>query len=137
MEDQPDSLPQYAIDLSWYQTNGVSFEQQARSRLCPRCRERLRLEPDLDPLLTIAQCCGDDPEFIIPYTPIAEALFRVFLARGNQPATAAELEVELRARLGYSHGHRDVSAATIQRLLEHTTSYGFGRIEEAASVDQG
>lgn len=136
MEDQPDTLPQYAIDLSWYQTNGISFEHQARSRLCPRCRERLRLEPNLDPLSTIVECCGNDPDFITSYTSLAEALFRLFLARGNQPAVADQLEEELRTRLGYSHGYRDISAATIQRLLEHVTSYGFGRIDQATPWSQ-
>lgn len=129
MEDQEVAQPQYAIDLHWYQAKGLSLDQLVSTCLCPQCQERYRLESGFDPWAAIAECCGNDPSFITPFTPTAEALFRLFLAEGNQPMTPAQLEEELKARLGYSRGYRDTSAATIQRLLENTTSYGFRRFD--------
>lgn len=136
MENQEVAPSRYAIDLQWYQIMGLSFERLVQSRLCAGCLERSRLEPDFAPVKAIAECCGDDPDFITPYTPTAEAIFRLFLLNSNQPMTVAQMEEYLKGRLGYNRGYRDLSAATIQRLLDSGTSYGFSRVDEASSLSQ-
>ncbi len=136
MENQEVTLPRYAIDVQWYQIVGLSFERVIQSRLCAGCLERSRLEPDFAPIKAIAECCGDDPDFITPYTPTAEAMFRLLLLNSNQPMTVAQIEEDLKGRLGYNQGYRDVSTTTIQRLLDSGTSYGFRQIDEALSLNQ-
>ena len=35
--------------------------------------------------------CSKEPDYIIPATPLVDAVFRVFLANGNVPLTPVEL----------------------------------------------
>ena len=111
------------IDLDWYQQNNRSFFTLAHSRLCSKCRERLKGEISPAELLsTIKDCCSNAPEFITRRLPILESAFRLFLANGNQPLDLEELGKQLSERR--NGDTYCTSAEILPRLLGSDQYYG-------------
>ena len=111
------------IDLDWYQQNNRSFFVLAHSRLCAKCRERLKGEVSPAELLsTIKDCCSKTPGFITRELPILESIFRLFLANGNQPLDLEELGKQLSQWRG-GDAYR-TSAEILFRLLSSDQCYG-------------
>jgi len=127
--DQP--RPRWFIDLDWYQQNNRSFFTLARSRMCPRCHERLKGGegeiPASDILATIKNCCCQVPDFINGELPILESVFRFFLANGNEPLDVEELGKQLNKCRGRDT-YRTL-AEILSRLLESDQYYGLRQVE--------
>src|SRR3990172_6392407 len=138
--------PRYYVDLDWHHRNGRSFRAMMESRLCSSCRERLGTEVEErvatvkgkrgvtyevravpfpgNPVAQVRDCCSKSRDYIRPSMPLREAVFRVILANGNQPLDAEEVCQQLEW-MGYGERARFISPASIQRLLEYDTFYGF------------
>ena len=117
---------QWFIDLDWYQQNNRSFFALTQSYLCPKCRERLKVEKEeasaADVLSAIGDCCSKTPGFIAPKLPILESVFRLFLANGNQPLSLEELGERL---IEWREGDTYCTSAEIlSRLLSSDQHYG-------------
>ena len=116
--------PRWFIDLDWYRQNNRSFLALAQGCLCPECGERLK-EGEIsaaDLVTTIKDCCSKTPDFITGKVPILEAIFRLFLANGNQPLDLEEMGRQLSDwRGGETSG---TSAQVLSRLLERDQYYG-------------
>ncbi|MEA3406564.1 MAG: hypothetical protein U9R48_00605 [Chloroflexota bacterium] len=99
----------FHIDLDWWKKRNRDIRIYMRDVLCGDCREEygenfldLR-EVDwvdeqtgevkrVDPLwYNIQVCCSAQPDYITPHTPIVDAVFRTFLANGNEPLSIQEL----------------------------------------------
>ena len=118
------------IDLDWYQLNNRSFFTLARECLCPKCRERLKVEEGeiaaAELLTAIKDCCSKEPDFITGQLSISESIFRHFLANGNQPLELEELGKQLSERRG-GDPYR-TSVEVLSRLLERDQYYGLRQI---------
>jgi len=126
-EISPDQVRQgWFIDLDWYQRNIRSFFTLAGNCLCPKCRQRLRVEereiPAAELLAAVKDCCSKEPGFITAELPILESVFRLFLANGNQPIDLDELGKQLSERRG-GETYR-TSAEILSRLLKNDQYYG-------------
>ncbi len=124
--------PRWFIDLDWYQWNKRSFFALARGRLCPECRERLKMgEAEIsaaDLLSTVRDCCSKTPGFITRELPILESVFRLFLANGNQPLDIEELGEQLSEwRGGDTYC---TSAEILSRLLNSDEHYGLRQVAQ-------
>ena len=108
----------YHIDLAWLKEQGRSFPELARSRLCARCRGRKLTKPE-EFFQRFQECCQEDPDFFQPRISVREAIFRVFLLRGNQPLTPEEVAEELKPR-----HHHPPSPAVVSRMLQADSLYG-------------
>jgi len=121
---RPDTKTLFHIDLGWFERNGRDVRAEMHGVLCEECRTRYptpadarvvdRIHPQtgevtrVDALWeSIADHCALKPGFITPATPLTTALFRAFLANGNQPMSPEQLH----KRVGKS------SPAAILRLL--------------------
>ena len=127
----PDQVrPRWSIDLDWYQLNNRSFFTLARSCLCPKCRQRLKVENEeisaADLLVTIQDCCSKKPGFITGELPILASIFRLFLANGNQPLDSQELSEQLSEWRG-GDSYR-TSVEILSRLLESDQYYGLRQV---------
>ena len=71
----------------------------------------------------IADHCSGEADFLLPDTPMMEAVFRVLLARGNEPATAEEISDELSLKWAMTQFQRDTSPLVITRLLDGARHY--------------
>ena len=79
---------------------------------------------DIRPLIDlIVSSSSQQTDYLLPDTPLKEALFRLILAGGNEPVTAVELSDTLSARWAMSAYPRDLSPHVINRLLESGANY--------------
>jgi len=110
--------PKYFIDTTWFDENGLSFQDLGQDRMCDACRAQIGSEIEdrvttidpkskrvsfeftkvpfgHDPLKTIHECCAKKRDFITPEMPTLEAVFRIFLANGNQPMPLEHVREQL------------------------------------------
>ena len=83
----------------------------------------------------IVQQVADTPDYLLPDTPVKEAIFRVILAGGNQPKTAEEISQVLSTRWAMSAYPRDLSPRVIGRLLDYCQSYCIVPLREPDNQD--
>jgi len=122
----------WMIDIDWYEKNNSSFDDLARRGLCEKCAikvgKRKKKYSSAEIINTIKECCGQLPEYIPPKLPIAESIFRILLASGNQPMTALQISQLLSERRGIEAYSGDFEIIT--RILKNDYLYGFKQVNE-------
>jgi len=100
------------IDMEWWKRQNKDFRLYLYNELCPECKEKYQdftkaeaidwIDPEtaevkqVDGLWhTLLSCCSLKPDYLSPDVPVTNAVFRVFLANGNTPLSAAELAERL------------------------------------------
>jgi len=137
----------YYIDIGWYEQAGRSFRTVAQARFCTACKHKLGTEiqeraPTIDPrtgrvvfemrsvpfganpLAAIRSCCAKAKDYITPDTPIAEAIFRVFLANGNQPTDLEGIREQLAEWIPLSSRPHNYTTDILKRVIETDQYYG-------------
>ncbi|MBM3119028.1 MAG: hypothetical protein FJ006_05665 [Chloroflexi bacterium] len=116
----------YFIDLYCFQESDRSFAAIAWHCLCSACQERavssLKDVEAASLIASIKDCCSKAPDFINSKLPLFEWIFRVFLSRGNEPLSLAELASQLAA---YFDNPVSLTPQTLKRLLDSDRYYGF------------
>lgn len=77
------------------------------------------MEPE-DMIQHVAYRAADAEDFLLPDTPLKEAIFRVLLANDNKPMTAEQISKTLEDKWPITPYPRDLSPAVIERLLENS-----------------
>ncbi len=102
----------FHIDFDWWVQNDSDWHVFLRSLLCPEHQQTLAdlqegtLIDWVDPRTaevqqvdaiqhTLMTHCALQPDFVDPHTAMVEAVFRLFLANGNQPMSAVDLSQRL------------------------------------------
>ena len=116
--DAPEEARYYHVDPSWFEENNLSFDDVVRARMCDACRGkvgqevaervpvfdkdtgRMRFEErhttyGSDPLKAIREHCGRAKNYVHRDMPTLEAIFRIFLANGNQAMTLEQVREQL------------------------------------------
>jgi len=105
---RPTENTPFHVDYSWFEKNGQDINILINKCLTQEQLERLADVPLNEPLDVVDEQTGEvqrvtravqfirqerasDPDFIGVKTPVAEAVFRIFLLNNNQPMTAAQL----------------------------------------------
>ena len=116
----------------------ISEEQAARvgaalpimiaDRLGYMDRQALEKEPTPDSNIRpyidlIVASSSHDADYLLPDTPLKEALFRIILANGNAPMTANQISQTLTQRWAMSAYPRNLSPRVINRILENSANY--------------
>lgn len=153
-QEQPQ--PRYWVDPDWYDENQRSFPLTVQSRMCVSCRKRIGEEEEIsistfdgkrgrvvfktvkqrygdDPLAIIADCCSKKEGYLPARLPLAETVFRLFLAQGNPPLSAEEVCQHTKQAL--PDDHRDISVPVLQRLLVKDQAYGFRTVPWASTPE--
>lgn len=103
----------FHIDADWWEEKGQNFRVHLLSHLCSECQERYKnyheadlidwIDVDTGEVLqvdglwhSLRVCCSQKPDYINEMTPLTTAVFRTFLANGNEPLTSVELGEQLR-----------------------------------------
>ena len=125
----------YFIDLEEAASRGRSLPLLIGSRRCYACQQADEGEPsmssDVQPYLDcVADHCAQTPDFLLPDTPLKEAIFRVILARRNEPVTAEEVNQMLSERWALTAYPRDISPRIIGRLLTRIETYCVASVPE-------
>ena len=125
--------PRYYIDLDGAAERGQSMVAIITARKCYEHRSVADSTGDSKPgehVKEIARHCADTADYLLPDTPLKEAIFRVLLAGGNKETTAAEVSQGLEARWVMSSYPRIISPDVIGRLLANSSSYGIVAVPE-------
>jgi hypothetical protein len=98
----------FHIDFDWWEEEGRNFRVHLLSHLCAECQSRYQnyQEADLVDWIdadtaevtqvdglwhSLRSCCRLKPDYANELTPLTTAIFRTFLANGNEPLSASEL----------------------------------------------
>lgn len=121
----------FHIDYEWWDRAGRDLKVYLQSHLCDHHREVFEGYGEegqidwVDPVTAevtrvdgvqhaLRVHCSQQEDYITDHTSVVDAVFRVFLANGNQPLTALELAEAIR---------RPAEADTILRTLSGTRVY--------------
>ena len=150
--------PRYFVDPQWYEDRGLSFNNVVQGRLCPSCAAKLgttevKRYPTVDPktkrvtfemrevpfasnpLQVIREDCSRSRDYITSETPLMEAIFRVFLANGNQPMPLSTVREHLLTYLPEIAALRsDFPESMLKRLIEGDTHYGIRNLDIPVAV---
>ena len=135
-DDDPETkpLPRYLIDLEGPCTHGRSLAMLIAGKRCYQDQqgdEDVTQASNVQPYIKrIRDHCAEMSDYLLPDTPIKEAIFRVILAGGNQPVTAEEITQVLTEKWAMTAYPRDTSPEVIQRLLDNSGSSFIARIPE-------
>lgn len=93
------------------------------SRQCWMCRQEFDLMQVIvanprEFIATITNHCSREPDYLLPDTPMKEAIFRTLLAHGNEPMSAEQIGEFLSRNWATTQFPRDTSPGVIRRLLE-------------------
>lgn len=81
-------------------------------------------DSDIAPILDLlANVSSTKDDYLLPDTPLKEAIFRVILANKNKPMSANEISEQLSNRWSESTNSRNISANVIERLLTNSQTY--------------
>lgn len=114
---RPTVNTKFHIDFDWWDEKGGNFRVHLLSHLCPECQDRYQnyQEADLVDWIgadtaevmqvdglwhSLRTCCSLKPDYINELTPLTTSIFRVFLANGNHPLSATELQEKLQRPAG-------------------------------------
>ena len=137
---RPDINTKIHIDYDWWAEHSRNVRVLIWEQLCPECKDKFGTDTDtgdidwVDPdtgeitmvdglTYSLRECCSRREDYITSTTPVAASIFRVFIANGNTPLSAAELHDKI--------GRSD--ALSILRVLlgrQMRTHYGIRPILE-------
>ena len=126
--DEADSYRPFFISEEHAAGAGAALPLMIANRLGYMDRQALEEEPtagsDIQPLIDlIVASSSNDTDYLLPDTPLKEALFRILLANGNEPMTAEQISEILNERWAMSAYPRNLSPHVINRILEHSANY--------------
>ncbi|MBI2861293.1 MAG: hypothetical protein HYX89_00575 [Chloroflexi bacterium] len=147
MRAEIEERTKYFIDQRWYEENNRDFVTAAQRRFCPRCRAKIGAPteervPRFDaqagrvvfetkavpygsnPLAVIRDCCSKERFYIDEETPLLEAIFRVFLAYGNQPIDVEAIREQLGQYLSLHSRAHGYSPQLLEHLIMADDTYG-------------
>ncbi|MCY3543600.1 MAG: hypothetical protein OXH22_06115 [Chloroflexi bacterium] len=107
---------------------GAALPLMIANRLGYMDRQALEEEPtvesDIAPYIDlIVASSSHDADYLLPDTPLKEAVFRIILANGNEPMSAQQISEILTERWAMSAYPRNLSVEVIARLLENSANY--------------
>lgn len=140
-DEETESYRMFVISEEHAASIGAALPLMIANRLGYMDRQALEEEPaadsDVAPYIDlIVGSSSNDADYLLPDTPLKEALFRIILANGNRPMDAEEISGILNERWAMSAYPRNLSPHVINRLLENSANYCIVPVEEAADQDE-
>ena len=127
-DEDPQNRP-YFIDPDGAEASRRSLPVLVANRLCYMCRQgyeddQIVVADPQDFIDLIVGHCSSEQDFLLPDTPMKEAIFRMLLGNSNEPMTAEQISAELTGKL--PPAQRSTSPDVIQRLLDNSAYYCIG-----------
>ena len=125
--------PEFVVDIERADFHGRALGMIIAGR---RCYESRQADPEVPTssraikkvIKRIADHCNETSDYLLPDTPLKEAVFRVMLAGGNKPITPEQVGQILAERWAMTPYPRDISARVVQKLMDSSESYGIVRL---------
>ena len=126
--------PRYFIDVGQAEALHRSLPLLVAGRRCYTCQQGDAESPassELQPFIDrIVEHCALTSDYLLPDTPLKEAIFRVILAGGNKPMTAEEISEILTDKWAMTAYPRVVTSPVIRRLLDNSENYCIAEVPE-------
>ena len=126
--DQQPTFKKYFIDPAKADSTGRSLSVLLASRLGYMYQQGLdeyaiiQADPQ-DFFDMILEHSSQEPDFLLPDTPLKEAIFRVLLAHGNEPMDAVQISEFIGQKWAMTQFPRNTSPEVIQLLLDSSDFY--------------
>ena len=132
----------FIISAEYAASVGASLPNMIADRMGYLEKQALEEPPapnsDIQPLIDlIVSGSSQQQDYLLPDTPLKEALFRLMLAEGNRPISADELSETLSSLWAMSAYPRNLSPYVINRLLEHSSNYCIVPVDEPEDAPDG
>lgn len=135
MDEVNDTERRYRLDVENTHGSSASLSALVAARKCylhrPTGNEysALGMSP-AEHIREVQGCCADAADYLLPDTPIKDAVFRVCVARGNKPVTAQDISDDLSERWAASAYPRDLSAEVLEKVLDSAANYFIQEVTE-------
>lgn len=145
VDTEPERAPalprRYFIDPDSAEASGRSLSVLVASRQCYMCQQgydedQIVAADPQDFMDRISDHCSNEQDFLLPDTPMKEAVFRVLLAHGNEPMDAEEIGNVLGEKWAMTPFPRNTSQVVIQRLLDNSPYYCIAPVPEPEPADE-
>lgn len=133
--DQRPTFKKYFIDPAKADSTGRSLSVLLASRLGYMYQQGLdeyaiiQADPQ-DFFDIIFEHSSQAPDFLLPDTPLKEAIFRVLLAHGNEPMDAVQISEFIGQKWAMTQFPRNTSPEVIQLLLDSSDFYCIAPVAE-------
>ena len=136
--DEGPQIRTYFVDPDEAEASRRSLPVLIANRLCYVCRQgyeddQVVVSDPQDFIDVIVGHCSNEQDFLLPDTPMKEAVFRVLLGNSNEPMDAEQVSAELSSRWPMT---RNTSPEVIQRLLDNSAYYCIGPVP-GPDADEG
>ena len=140
--DETESYREFVISEEQAARIGAALPLMIAGRLGYMDRQALEEEPtpdsDIQPYIDlIVASSSHDADYLLPDTPLKEALFRLILANGNQPMTADQISETLTQRWAMSAYPRNLTPHVINRILENSANYCIIPLADSPDENEG
>jgi hypothetical protein len=128
MDEMKDTERRYQLDVDNIHGSSASLSALVAVRKCymhrPTDNEHSALDTSPEEHIKEVQgCCAAAADYLLPDTPLKDAVFRVLVARGNEPLTSQDISNDLSERWAASAYPRDLSPRVIEKILDNGANY--------------
>lgn len=136
------STTRYYVDLEGGEEEGRSLKYMIAARggyaFQQAMSEVVIDEMDAQDLIQqIVDQVANTSDYLLPDTPLKEAIFRVIIANENKPMTTEEIGKTLKEKWSLSPYPRDVSPEVIEKILPQCHSYCIVAVEPDTKAEAG
>lgn len=127
----------YAIDIKGFEAAGRSFPYAVYTRMSERGMAQLGGTASEPPrsfgtpsemMKIVASICSKEPDYLLPGTPISEAVFRLLIANGNRPMSLMDVQSGLATAWASVIYLKNLSDDVVQRMLDSSNEYYIRRM---------
>ena len=127
---EPVEEPKYQINARAFESSGRSFAFAVYSRLSPAGKSVVDdgkapggFGSASEYMKVMSNICSKEPDFLLPGTPITEAVFKLLLANTNRAMTLEEIQSGLTTAWASVIYLKNLSDEVLHRMLNQKNDY--------------
>ncbi len=127
----------YSIDIKGFDAAGRSFPYAVYTRMSERGMAQLggtatelpsSFGTPSEMMKIVASICSKEPDYLLPGTPISEAVFRLLIANGNRPMSLLDVQTGLASAWASVIYLKNLSDEVVQRMMDMPNEYYIRRV---------
>jgi hypothetical protein len=127
----------YSIDIKGFEAAGRSFPYAVYTRMSERGMAQLggtatempeSFGTPSEMMKIVGSICSKETDFMLPGTPISEAVFRLLISTGNRPMSLVDIQTGLASAWASVIYLKNLSDEVVQRMLDAPNEYYIRRV---------
>lgn len=127
----------YSIDIKGFEASGRSFPYAVYTRMSERGMAQLggtttefpkEFGTPSEMMKIVGSICSKEPDYLLPGTPISEAVFRLLIANNNRPMSLMDIQSGLASAWASVIYLKNLSDEVVQRMLDTPNEYSIRRV---------